>query len=121
MKTNTSLLKNVYMDELEYLKDLGAPNAREEAIARTQNAISEHIVELIDVTNSTALNYEQISKGILDGITRSHRYLQSEFWMAMTKVIEQYGNIPKEYQDARNEYAINDCRTMSDALNKARS
>ena len=120
MKTNTSPLKDVYMDELEYLKDLGVPNPREEAIKRTQNAISEHIIELIDVTNSSALNSEQIAKGILDGITRSHRYLQNEFWMAMTKVIENYGNLPSEYQDARNAYAVKDCNVMSDALNKAR-
>jgi len=52
---------------------------------RTQTAISNHLCELVDVTNSLALNSEEIAEGIFNGIVNNHRYLQNEFWIAMGK------------------------------------
>ena len=117
-------LKNVYSESLEYLKETGiavdGDKLRKEAIKRTQNAISNHLAELVDVTNSSALNSEEIAEGIFNGIINNHRYLQNEFWIAMVKVIEKYGNLGKDYYDARNEFAVKDCKAMGDAISNER-
>ena len=115
-------LKYVYSDEYTYLREMGieGDKLRKTAVERTQKAIAEHVLELVDVTNSSALDCDEIAEGIYNGITKGHRYLQNEFWIAMGKVIEKYANMEKGYYDGRNEWAVKDCRIMSDAIDKDR-
>jgi hypothetical protein len=71
--------------------------------------ISKLTEQLVDATNIMGM-MDIVVEGILLGLTRSHRYLQSEFWQAMSEVIIKYGN--SENFDARNEWAVQMCKRM---------
>jgi len=54
---------------------------------------------------------EAVLEGMLEGINKSHRSLQGEFWGVMLKLIKKYGE--SKYFDPRNEWAVKMCRRMA--------
>lgn len=78
----------------------------EEIYREADNAVRHRVMEmtrdLVDAFNSTG-SHETIILGMLDGITKSHRFLQSEFWAGMICLMARYGDLPEHCFDARNE------------------
>ena len=58
-------------------------------------------------------NPQDVARVMLGQITKSHRFLQGEFWSSMLKVIKQYGEL--EHFDPRNEFAVKMCKRMAEA------
>jgi hypothetical protein len=73
-----------------------------------QEAVALNVKELVECTNSTGYR-KQVIDGIVQGITSSHRQLQSDFMLALVKALEEYGNIAT---DLRNEYVVNMAKRM---------
>lgn len=90
---------------------------RDEAFAMSNDCAVDEIRkamrELVEVING--IDSKLVTKGIFEGILQSHRYLQSEFWMAFHKAMEQYA--VTEYKDGRNEWAVDAVGRMVKAYN----
>ena len=61
-----------------------------------------NVKELVECTNASGYQ-DQIVEGIVDGLAKSHRYLQGEFMMALGKALVEYGKIST---DARNQAGV---------------
>ena len=67
-----------------------------------KEAVSLNVKELVECTNASGYQ-DQIVEGIVDGLAKSHRYLQGEFMMALGKALVEYGKIST---DARNQAGV---------------
>lgn len=65
-------------------------------------AVTQNVKELVECTNASGYQ-EQIVEGIVNGLTGSHRYLQGEFMMALSKALAVYSTT---HTDARNEAGV---------------
>jgi len=93
-------------------KDIDYNTIREierEAVTEVASPVAQALVEM---TNTSVCRKEDLANAIFDGITRSHRYLQGEFWMVMKEVIRKYSET--EWVDARNQFAKDMCREFID-------
>jgi len=99
-----SIVTEEYFKAKKLGEKLGLSNEdiRAEANNAVRHRISELTKELVDAFNSTGSG-DIVVDGILDGITHSHRYLQSEFWAGMICLMERYSQLPDHYFDPRNE------------------
>ena len=77
--------------------------------------VTELTERLVDGFNTMG-SEDVVREGMFDGIQRSHRYLQGEFWKGMLKVIKNYGE--NKHFDARNEFAVKMCKRMGEAGEK---
>lgn len=59
---------------------------------------------------------EAVQDGLLEGLQRSHRELQSNFWKSMLIIIKKYGDT--EYFDGRNGWAVEMCKRMGIAAER---
>ena len=67
--------------------------------------------ELVDSLNIMGGDVQQaVLDGLSEGLNRTHRELQSEFWKLMLKLITRYGNL--KYHDGRNKWAVDMCKRM---------
>lgn len=89
----------------------------EHAEEKTKKEVSELMSTLVDAFNTS--NSDIIEAGILEGINKNHRFIQSEFWSGMVKVMKQYSEQDKTmFFDGRNEHCRDMCKRMaSEALN----
>lgn len=86
----------------------------EHAVAEAQEEITNLTRELVDAFNSSYLR--EAEQAILEGINRSHRTLQAEFWAGMKNVMVKYSQQDKSvFFDGRNEH----CRDMTRRMSKA--
>jgi hypothetical protein len=89
--------------------NLSSEEKREDAEDMVQEAIAQNVKELVECTNSTGYR-RQVIDGILQGLTGSHRTLQSDFMLALVNALDEYGNIPT---DGRNEYVVKMAKRMA--------
>ena len=123
MNNDNIKLKDVYTNNYNYYKEFGTEGqgvASVKACDDVTKAITEHMSELVDVTNSSVVSYDMVAEGIVKGITSNHRTLQNEFMISLVKAIQTYGNLDENQYDPRNEWAVKDCKVMSDAIDEAR-
>ena len=73
-----------------------------------QEAVALNVKELVECTNSTGYR-KQVIDGIVQGLTSSHRQLQSDFMLALVKALKEYGNTAT---DLRNEYVVKMAQRM---------
>ncbi len=99
--------------KLEY-PELDGQDRRELIDKLAKEKVRNTVEFLVDATNSTGMD-NIMQEGIMEGITRSHCYLQSEFWDAMFRVIKKYGD--REQYDGRTAWAVKSCKKMAEALN----
>ena len=92
-----------------FLNKVPTKDVNERINSRKAEVIGDYVGELVELTNSTANDAEIIAEGIYQGIAKSHRYLQGEFWIVMEKVIRKYQDAPS---DPRNQFAKDMCRAM---------
>jgi len=77
------------------------------ATAGAQNEIASLMKQLVDAFNTSA--DETTEAGMLQGINKSHRYLQAEFWTGMINVMRKYSEQDENmFFDGRNIH----CRKM---------
>jgi len=62
------------------------------------------LTNLCDVVNSK--NNKDLAESMMRSISRQHRYLQSELFMALWEFFKLYGDLPEGQYDARNEWAV---------------
>jgi hypothetical protein len=59
-------------------------------------------------------NTDLAVEGLFEGIQKTHRYIQGEFWTVIAKIIDKYGKT--EFFDARNEFAVQMCQRISKVI-----
>jgi phosphoenolpyruvate-protein kinase (PTS system EI component) len=77
------------------------------------NVVSETAAQLVDDFNASG-SKDDVIEGIIQGITKSHRHLQGEFWMAMAEVCKKYSELDDRYFDPRNAFAKDMTKRMSE-------
>jgi len=78
--------------------------------------LSMSMKQLIECTNSFGSSPDLMAKGLFDGIINSHRFLQSEFFIVLEKVLKMYSET--EFFDGRNEWAKYMCKRMIEGNEK---
>ena len=69
--------------------------------------------ELVDLSNVSSRQDAMIS-GMVKAMNNSHRTIQSEFMIVLTKFIRDYGNVDSQYIDGRNKYAVDAAKRMAE-------
>ena len=87
------------------IKTQSADDKRKWIDQQIHKAVSETMRTLVDLTNGQGA--DQLVNGMLDGIHRTHRYLQGEFITKyLTEFLTRYGELNEvTHQDGRNELA----------------
>lgn len=100
-----SYANEVYYKAKEMFPEMTESELNDHVNEKVFDKVSSLTTDLVDITNgsSTAL----VAEGMLMGILSSHKTLQSEFFDALTKVVEQYANTNDV--DGRNEWCKNLC------------
>jgi len=73
------------------------------------DTLTTHLINMVNLSSSLEL----MPQGMLKAIHKSHRTLQAEFVELITKFLEEYGNTPSDHIDARNAYAVQMVKRMS--------
>ena len=78
------------------------------------DGIKEEVVkmtrEMVDVTNG--LRSPELADMMLEGVLRSHRYLQNEFWNTMLWLMKKYAESEPRNFDPQNENARKMCEEI---------
>lgn len=78
------------------------------------NEIKEAIVnmtmDMVDVNNG--LRSPEVAEMMLEGVLRSHRYLQGEFWNTMMHLMKKYAESDRKYFDPQNENSRKMCEEI---------
>lgn len=72
-----------------------------------KESIVNMTMDIIDVNNG--LRPSDVAGMMLDGVTKSHQYLQGEFWNTIIHLMKKYSELPDGYFSARNENARKMC------------
>jgi len=78
-----------------------ADKLEEEDLDRMTLACMDKLCHVVNGGNATDL-----AASMFRAIQRQHRYLQNEFFLALHKMFEQYGALPENRYDQRNEWAV---------------
>jgi hypothetical protein len=66
-----------------------------------KEAVVAKTMEIVDLTNG--LRSPELAEMMLEGVLRSHRYLQGEFWNTMIHLMKKYAESDRKYFDPQNE------------------
>jgi hypothetical protein len=76
--------------------------------------IKEDVVKLtmsmVDVNNG--IQSPEVASMMLEGVLRSHRHLQGEFWNTIIHLMKKYAESDSRYFDPRNENARKMCEEI---------
>jgi hypothetical protein len=78
--------------------------------------IATLMYQLVDLRN--AIDTETIVKGMLEGMNRNHRFLQSEFWNTFMRFMLEYSKQEPRFFDGRNSHIPGMMKTMLESLDK---
>lgn len=67
-------------------------------------------MEMVDLTNG--LRSPELAGMMLEGVLRSHRYLQGDFWNTMIHLMKKYAESDRKYFDPRNENSRKMCEEI---------
>ena len=82
--------------------NLSSEDFQEERSQMIVEMVAQQVKELVECTNSSIVS-DEISQGILKGLTGSHRYLQSEFIKTLHTALGEYAKVDT---DARNKASV---------------
>ena len=71
--------------------------------------------ECIDTLNASCKSNTE--KAFMESLTKTHRYIQGEFWMFIKNLADKYSQLPDMYFDPRNEFAKGMCERMVKGAN----
>ena len=75
--------------------------------------VRDTMAKLVDLTNTMGCE-TQVIAGIVAGLLESHRYLQDKAIQAIFRALGEYGRLPGQYTDARNEFAHKLCSLLTE-------
>lgn len=75
-----------------------------------KEAVVAKTMEMVDLTNG--LRSPELAEMMLEGVLRSHRYLQGEFWNTMIHLMKKYAESDRKYFDPQNENARKMCEEI---------
>lgn len=101
--------------KLSFFETLDSHERRKLIESKLKKKASELSEKLVDAFNTMGVE-KIVAEGILEGIQKSHRHLQGEFWTGMLNVMEHYGKT--KWFDPRNEFAVKMCQRMAKAGNE---
>lgn len=78
--------------------------------------IATLMYQLVDLPNS--IDTATIVKGMLEGMNRNHRFLQSEFWNVFMRFMLEYSKQEPRFFDGRNSHIPGMMKTMLESLYK---
>ena len=117
-------MRNLYHEAEKKAKEVAESCEITDSCEITKMICEEMKREMVEIgkTLADALNVmgndvqEAVQEGLLEGLQRSHRELQSNFWQSMLVVIKKYGD--SDLFDGRNEWATKMCKRMAVAAEK---
>jgi len=75
-----------------------------------KEAIVKMTMDMVDVNNGPRSS--EVAEMMLEGVLRSHRYLQGEFWNTILQLMKKYAESDRKYFDPRNENARKMCEEI---------
>lgn len=75
-----------------------------------KEAVVKQTMEMVDLTNG--LRSPELAEMMLEGVLRSHRYLQGEFWNTMIHLMKKYAESDRKYFDPQNENSRKMCEEI---------
>ena len=75
-----------------------------------KEAIVKMTMDMVDVNNG--LRSSEVAEMMLEGVLRSHRYLQGEFWNTILHLMKKYAESDRKYFDPQNENARKMCEEI---------
>lgn len=75
-----------------------------------KEAVVAKTMEIVDLTNG--LRSPELAEMMLEGVLRSHRYLQGEFWNTMIHLMKKYAESDRKYFDPQNENSRKMCEEI---------
>lgn len=75
-----------------------------------KETIGKMTMEMVDANNG--LRPSDVAEMMLDGLFRTHRYLQGEFWNTIIHLMKKYAESDRRYFDPRNENARKMCEEI---------
>lgn len=101
-------------DDSQKFKDMMSSEELEEwRKERILERVSETSALIVDDLNASG-SKNLVVDGMLQGIIKSHRYLQGEFWMAMSQLCKKYSELDDRYFDERNRFAKDLAKRMAE-------
>jgi ribosome biogenesis protein Nip4 len=82
--------------------NLSSEDFQEDRSEMIVDMVEQQVKELVETTNSSIAS-DEIVKGIVSGLLRSHRHLQSEFIQSLHKALGEYA---KSGTDLRNASVV---------------
>ena len=75
-----------------------------------KEAIVNMTMDMVDVNNG--LRSPEVAEMMLEGVLRSHHYLQGEFWNTMIHLMKKYAESDRKYFDPQNENSRKMCEEI---------
>ncbi len=75
-----------------------------------KEVVVKQTMEMVDFTNG--LRSPELAEMMLEGVLRSHRYLQGEFWNTIIHLMKKYAESEPRYFDPRNENSRKMCEEI---------
>jgi len=75
-----------------------------------KEAVVAKTMEMVDLTNG--LRSPELAEMMLEGVLRSHRYLQGEFWNTIIHLMKKYAETDPRYFDPQNENSRKMCEEI---------
>lgn len=99
-----------------YVGELTAEQKQQYIDEKLHVEIATLMYQLVDLPN--AIDSETIVKGMLEGMNRNHRFLQSEFWNVFMRFMLEYSKQEPRFFDGRNSHIPGMMKTMLESLYK---
>lgn len=99
-----------------YVGELTAEQKHQYIDEKLHVEIATLMYQLVDLPN--AIDSETIVKGMLEGMNRNHRFLQSEFWNVFMRFMLEYSKQEPRFFDGRNSHIPGMMKTMLESLYK---
>ena len=75
-----------------------------------REVVVKQTMVLVDVNNG--LSAKEVADMMLEGVLRSHRYLQGEFWNTIIHLMKRYAESEPRYFDLQNEKSRKMCEEI---------
>ena len=75
-----------------------------------REVVVKQTMDLVDVNNG--LHSTEVADMMLEGVLRSHRYLQGEFWNTIIHLMKRYAESEPRYFDPQNERSRKMCEEI---------
>jgi hypothetical protein len=75
-----------------------------------KEAVVAKTMEIVDLTDG--LRSPELAGMMLEGVLKSHRHLQSEFWNTIIHLMKKYAESDRKYFDPRNENSRKMCEEI---------